>query len=269
METLSTLTVTSDLSRSEGKAPESTLAAVALKLAPDGSELSYRDHIELLKDDLDFEEQGDAIYLNHSDDEARLLWAFHRPSGSHPHQVGDRNAEVAIMAFNHSRLGALDRFTRLNPEVIENPDLRRHIRNRSRMLFRALVDNDFSELLEVLNLYPVFIDQACDQMINGRIWNENFASAIRASQFLSLAEDHITDVLCEGVLRRLKPLSGYSFDEAKELLSELVSQVQKLHQVIKAHYSAEFETWLSREKLHPLQNIVLTKQIHQLKDNHE
>jgi|GEM_PF-5191453 len=113
------------------------------------------------------------------------------------------------------------------------------------------------------------MDQACDQMINGRIWNENFASAIRVSQFLSLAEDHITDVLCEGVLRRLKPLSSYNFDEAKELLSKLVSQVQKLHQVIKAHYSVEFETWLSREKLHPLQNIVLTKQIHQLKDNYE
>jgi hypothetical protein len=231
--------------------------------------LTYREHIEILKDDLDFEEQGDAIYLDHPDEEARLLWAFHRPSGSHPHQVGDRNAEVAIMAFNHSRLGALERFTRLNPEVIEKYDLRRHIRNRSRMLFRALVDNDFSELLEVLRLFPVFMDQACDQMVHGRIWNENFASALRASQFLELAEDHISDTLCEGVLRRLKPLSHYSFDEAKKLLSELVSQAQKLHQVIKAHYSAEYETWLSREKLHPLQNIVLTKQIHQLKGNHE
>ncbi|OHD77708.1 MAG: hypothetical protein A2023_05185 [Sulfuricurvum sp. GWF2_44_89] len=233
------------------------------------STLTYREHIEALKDDLDFEEQGDAIYLEHSDDEARLLWAFHRPSGSHPIQVGDPNTDVAIMAFNHSRLGALERFIRLNPAVIDNHDLRRHIRNRSRMLFRALVDNDFSELLEVLRLFPVFMDQACDQMVHGRIWNENFVSALRASQFLELAEDHISDTLCEGVLRRLKPLSHYSFDEAKELLSELVSQAQKLHQVIKAYYSVEFETWLSREKLHPLQNIVLTKQIHQLKGNHE
>lgn len=233
------------------------------------STLTYRDHIEALKDDLDFEEQGDEIYLHHPDDEARLLWAFHRPSGSHPIQVGDRNTEVAIMAFNHSRLGALERFKRLNPQVIENPDLRRHIRNRSRMLFRALVDNDFSELLEVLNLFPVFIDQACDQMIHGRIWNENYATALRASQFLELSESYYSEQLIEGVRRRLKPLNGYNFDEAKELLSELAGQVQKLHQVIKAHYIDEFETWLSREKLHPLQNIVLTKQIHQLKGNHE
>jgi len=230
------------------------------------STLTYREHIEALKDDLDFEEQGDAIYLNHSDDEARLLWAFHRPSGSHPLQVGDPNTDVAIMAFNHSRLGALERFIRLNPAVIENPDLRRHIRNRSRMLFRALVDNDFSELLEVLNLYPVFIDQACDQMINGRIWNEHYASALRASQFLELADAYVNDPLMDGVIRRLRPLQNQTFDEAKALLCELVDQVQKLHVKIKEHYVHEFERWMRTEKLHPLQMIVLQKQIALLKE---
>ncbi|MFH0709704.1 MAG: hypothetical protein V2A75_05800 [Pseudomonadota bacterium] len=233
------------------------------------STLTYRDHIETLKDDLDFEEQGDAIYLHHEDDDARLLWAFHRPSGSHPVQVGDPNTDVAIMAFNHSRLGAFERFTRLNPSVISDPDLRRHIRNRSRMLFRALVDNDFSELLEVLNLYPVFIDQACDQMINGRIWNEHYASPLRASQFLDVANEQIHEKLAEGVIRRLRPLKHQTFDEAKGLLSELVSQVQKLHSVIKVHYVKEFETWMKSEKLHPLQVIVLTKQIALLKESHD
>ena len=232
------------------------------------STLTYREHIETLKDDLDFEEQGDAIYLHHEEDEARLLWAFHRPSGSHPIQVSDPNTDVAIMAFNHSRLGALERFTRLNPEVIGDPDLRRHIRNRSRMLFRALVDNDFSELLEVLNLFPVFIDQACDQMINGRIWNENYANALRASHFLALAEEHITDRLIEGIIRRLRPLNSYNFDEAKELLSELSNQAQKLHLEIKMHYCAEYEKWIARERLHPLQTIVLQKQITFLKESH-
>ncbi|MDO9208754.1 MAG: hypothetical protein Q7T91_10940, partial [Sulfuricurvum sp.] len=230
------------------------------------STLTYREHIETLKDDLDFEEQGDAIYLYHVDDDARLLWAFHRPSGSHPVQVSDTNTEVAIMAFNHSRLGALERLTRLNPNVIADPDLRRHIRNRSRMLFRALVDNDFSELLEVLRLFPVFMDQACDQMINGRIWNEHYASPLRASQFLDVAHEHINDKLVDGVIRRLRPLKHQTFDEAKGLLSELIGQVQKLHSEIKVHYVNEFETWMKSEKLHPLQIIVLTKQIALLKE---
>jgi len=232
------------------------------------STLTYREHIENLKDDLDFEEQGDAIYLYHEDDEARLLWAFHRPSGSHPVQVSDPNTDVAIMAFNHSRLGALERFTLLNPSVIENPDLRRHIRNRSRMLFRALVDNDFSELLMVLEFIPVFLDQACDQMINGRIWNEHYASPLRASKFLDVAQEYISEKLVDGVIRRLRPLKHQTFDEAKGLLAELVSQAQKLHLEIKVHYVKEFEGWMKSEKLHPLQVIVLTKQIALLKESH-
>lgn len=228
--------------------------------------MDYREQIEMLKDENDFEEKGDELFLDHHDDEARLLWAFHRPSGSHPHQVADRNAEVAIMAFNHSRLGAYERLTRLNPDVISDPDLRRHIRNRSRMLFRALVDEDFSELLEVLTLFPVFIDQACDQMINGRIWNEKYASALNGSKFLYMADEHLSEALIQGVKRRLRPFRELRFDDVKSLITELVDQAQKLHPAIKAHYVDELSKWMKSEKLHPLQSIVLEKQLSHLKD---
>ena len=233
------------------------------------STLNYRDHIESLKDDLDFEQQGDAFYLFHEDDEARLLWAFHRPSGSHIAQVEDPNTEVAIMGFNHSRLGAYERFTHLNPVIIKDPELRHHIRNRSRMLFRALVDNDFTELLAVLEFAPIFMDQACDQMINGRIWNEHYASPLRASQFLQMAQEHHSQKLFEGAIRRLRTLKHHTFDEAKELLSLLCDQAQKLHVKILEHYVNAFELWIAGEKLHPLQIIVLRKQVHHLKASYE
>lgn len=226
----------------------------------------YRDQIERLKDENDFEERGDALFLHHPDDEARLLWAFHRPSGSHPVQVADPNAEVAIMAFNHSRLGAYERFTRLNPGVIADANLRRHIRNRSRMLFRALVDDDFTELLQVLDFAPVFIDQACDQMINGRIWNEKYASAVHASQFLNRVGELIDERLGEGVIRRLKPLKEYGFDEAKQLLESLASSSEALHPLIRDHYIDAFGRWMKREKLHPLQTIVLQKTLDRIKN---
>lgn len=233
------------------------------------STLNYREHIESLKEDLDFEEQGDAFYLFHEDDEARLLWTFHRPSGSHIAQVEDPNTDVAIMGFNHSRLGAYERFTHLNRAVIEEAELRHHIRNRSRMLFRALVDNDFTELLAVLEFAPVFMDQACDQMINGRIWNEHYASALHASQFLQLSTQFHNTKLFEGVIRRLRPLKQLTFDEAKELLSQLCDQVQKLHPKISEHYVNAYELWIEGEKLHPLQMIVLRKLVHQLKASYE
>lgn len=230
--------------------------------------LTYKEEIEALQESEEgnFEARGDEIYMHHLDDEARLEWAFYRPSGSHPDQVRDKNVMVAIMAFNHSRLGALERFTLVNEEVVNNDKLRVKIRNRSRMLFRAMVDDDFKELVAVLELYPVFSDLACDQMINGRIWNKNFADPVAASKFLEIIGEGADAKLFEGVARRLQPVKNLSVDEAKAYLLQLTDQVQNLHLYVKAHFSRAFEKWMERTRLHPLQKIVWQKQINGLKE---
>ena len=229
-------------------------------------ELNYKDEIEALQDDGDFEAKGDAKYLEHEDDEARLQWAFYRPSGSHPKQVSDKNVMVAIMAFNHSRLGSLERFDLLNPQVIEDDALRVKIRNRSRMLFRAMVDDDFVELVAVLEKYPVFMDLAYDQMINGRIWNETYADPVAASRFLEIAKAMLDERLENGLKRRLQPIKPLNIDEAKNYLELLNNQVQNLHSIIKVHYVKEFEFWMKHIALHPLQKILWQKHIDRLKD---
>lgn len=229
-------------------------------------ELSYKEAIESLQEDSDYEAKGDAIYMHHEDVEARLEWAFYRPSGSHPDQVRDKNVVVSIMAFNHSRLGALERFKLVNAEVIKSDNLRAKIRNRSRMLFRAMVDNDFTELVEVLELYPVFMDLAYDQMINGRIWNEHFADPVAASRFLEIIGEGADEKLLKGLSRRLQPVKGFSVDEAKAYLQQLNDQVQNLHLYVKEHYAKAFEKWMERTSLHPLQKIVWQKQINILKE---
>lgn len=227
-------------------------------------ELSYKEEIEAIRDEPDFEARGDALYLEHDDDEARLEWAFYRPSGSHPRQVSDKNVMVSIMAFNHSRLGAYERFTRLHPDVIADERLRVKVRNRSRMLFRAMVDDDFSELVQVLEFAPVFLDLACDQMVNGRIWNETYADPAAATRFLELAAERLDERLLEGLKRRLQPVNRLGYDEAKAYLEGVVGQVQNLHSFLKAHYAEAYARWLEATPLHPLQRIALQKQINLL-----
>jgi len=231
------------------------------------NELSYKDEIEALQGESDFEARGDALYMNHEDDEARLEWAFYRPSGSHPKQIQDPNHLVAIMAFNHSRLSALERFNLLSSEIINDERLRNKIRNRSRMLFRAMIDNDFEDLMQVLQKYPVFFDLAYDQMINGRIWNENYAKPSCASLFLEFASSKLDEALISGVKRRLQPVEEFSDEEAKSYLESLKNQAQNLHILIKEHYVQEFEAWLGKNSLHPLQKILWQKNIDKLKEN--
>lgn len=227
-------------------------------------ELNYKEEIEAIRDEKDFEARGDALYMKHEDVEARLEWAFYRPSGSHPDQVSDSDPIVSIMAFNHSRLGGYERFTRLNREVIDNPRLRVKVKNRSRMLFRAMVDNDFHELIKVLEYAPVFLEMACDQMINGRIWNDTYADLEAASRFIEMAESQMDPKLEEGVKRRLQPLKNFTFEEAKGYLEYITAQAQNLHSFIKVHYFDAYTKWLERTSLHPLQKIALKKEISKL-----
>ncbi len=224
-------------------------------------QLSYKEVIEELKELPDFEARGDAMFLRHEDVEARLEWAFYRPSGSHPDQVSDPDAMVSVMAFNHSRLGALERFTRLHDDVIADPRLRVKVRNRSRMLFRAMVDDDLTELVEVLRRYPVFLDLACDQMVNGRIWNESYADPVAASEFLRIAETHLDDRLFDGLRKRLQPVRRMGVDEAKAYLDRLSGEAERLHPKIREHFLAAFEGWMERTSLHPLQKIAWRKRL--------
>ena len=66
--------------------------------------LTYKQEVEELKEEDDFEAIGDEKYLNHPDMEARLYWAFCRPNGSCEIQIQDIDPLVSIMAFNHSKL---------------------------------------------------------------------------------------------------------------------------------------------------------------------
>ncbi|MDH4945296.1 hypothetical protein [Sulfurimonas sp. C5] len=215
--------------------------------------LTYKEEVEELKDEDNFEALGDAKYIEHDDFEARLYWAFCRPSGSHPKQIEDKHPLVSIMAFNHSRLGALERFSLLHKDVIADDELRKKVRNRARMLFRDLVDNDFDELNKVLEMVPMYIDVAVDQLINGRMWNDIVANEIEATIFLEKAKDFIEDNFLEAFYGKLQNFEEFEASEIKSYLEKIVSQKQQLSPIVLEYYHEKALEWLDECDLHILQ----------------
>lgn len=226
--------------------------------------LTYKEEVELIKDEENFEELGDIKYLNHEDVEARLYWAFCRPNGSREEQIADSDPIVSIMAFNHSKLNALRRFQLIHNDVISKDNLRVKIRNRTRMLFRSLVDDDFKELNEVLDLVPVFLPVAVDQLKNGRKWNDIKADEIEATKFLdrcSMLEDTI---LLESLYRKLQNFEEMDLNEIKEFLKDLLSKKEKIDIRILKHYFSTLNEWLINSDLHILQKKGLESMIKKL-----
>lgn len=226
--------------------------------------LTYKEEVEELKEEDDFEALGDEKYLNHPDMEARVYWAFCRPNGSCEAQIQDSEPLVSIMAFNHSKLNAFKRFSLLHKDVVDKADLRVKIKNRTRMLFRSLIDDDFKELNKVLDIVPVFLDVAVDQLKNGRKWNDIFADEVEATIFLDKAKEYIDEDFKEALFYKLKDVSELSQDELKEHLEDLIEKKKKIDVLIKEHYKKEVEKWSDKSFLHLLQKMAIKKLVAEL-----
>lgn len=217
--------------------------------------LKFKKQIEELKELPDFEAKGDEMFFSHPDPEARMTWAFYRPSGSHPLQIEDSHPLVSAMAFNHSRLRPLERLSKLHPDVLKNSELRVRIAKRARMLFRALADEDFIELVEAMKLYPVYIDLACDQVINGRkMLEEVRADIFAASEFLKIVGDGVSQKLFDAVMAKLPDVKEMDSRELKEYIEYLVENRDKIHKSILKRYNEDIEYMLENTlELHILQ----------------
>ena len=228
-------------------------------------DLKYKDEVEELKDEENFqgnsrfEALGDEKYLFHQDMEARLYWAFCRPYGSCDEQLTDPEPLVSIMAFNHSRLPALKRFTLLHKDVIQDDNLRIRIAKRSRMLFRDLVDNDFVELNLVLELVPVFIDVAVDQLKNGRKWNDIPALEKEATKFIKKATGLLDDEFFQALYLKLQNLEEFDASELKEFLENIIEKKEQIDKTILKYYQKEALLWIEDSGLHVLQKKGLEK----------
>lgn len=221
--------------------------------------LTYKDEVELLKDEEDFEALGDEKYLNHSDMEARLYWAFCRPNGSRAEQISDSEPLVSIMAFNHSKLPALKRFQLIHKDVIDKDNLRVKIRNRTRMLFRSMIDDDFSELNKVLDLVPVFLPVAIDQLKTGRKWNDITANEIEATKFIQKAKEFIDESFLEALYFKLQSFEEFDQSELKEYLEKIIPQKDGIDEIILKYYFSEANKWIENSDLHILQKKGLEK----------
>lgn len=225
---------------------------------------TYKAEIETLKEaETNFEQEGDRRFLSHPDPEARLLWAFYRPSGSHPDQVSDPDIWVSMMAFNHSRLRPLERFSRLHADVINDENMRIKVGKRARMLFRALADEDFTELLEVLHRWPQYIPLACDQIANGRKMNENLpVDLTAATQLLYIIENNLSDPVMQAINLKLPDFSEMELDELRGFLDSLSGR--ELHPLIWQHFEKSLSNYIREHPLHKIQILTLQKRFQAL-----
>jgi hypothetical protein len=127
------------------------------------------------------------------------------------------------------------------------------------MLFRSLVDDDFVELNKVLDLVPVYLPVAIDQLKNGRKWNDMIASEIEATKFLQKSKEFIDEELLSALYIKLANFEELNSSELKELLEKCIEQKNSIDAIILNYYKEQTYLWTKDADLHILQKKGLEK----------
>ena len=157
----------------------------------------------------------------------------------------------------------------LGVEEKEKLDILEQIeKSKSFSLIKLLKENPeviISELNKVLDIVPVFLDVAVDQLKNGRKWNDIFADEIEASKFIKKAEIFMDESFKNALYFKLKNYSEFSLEKLKEHLEEMIEKKEMIDNIILDYYKNEGIKYLEKNNLHILQKMLIKKLTEKLK----
>jgi len=221
--------------------------------------LDYKDEIESIKENREFEKLGDERYLFHPDYEARLYWAYCRPSGSLAIQIEDPSPLVSVMAFNNSRLPLWERFKLLHLDAIDYPYFRAKILNKIRMLFLNTISYDLSELNKVLHIAPIFSDIAVEQIKNTYFESDKPFDEIEATKLIKKVGTLADEEFFEALFERLQQFEDLDVNSLKLFLENLNLKKDSIDERVLIFYQQQVNNWIESSNLHILQIKLLQK----------
>jgi len=126
-------------------------------------------------------------------------------------------------------------------------------------LFQVLIDQNLSDLVNVLEHYPKYTQWVCEHFRYAYSYSENEANIGSASKLLFLGEPYFSKQFVRNVIRKLPKLDDLDIKEISEFLLKLEEEHRNWHPIIINHYCDAIMQSIEQLNLHPLQEIVLKK----------
>lgn len=137
----------------------------------------------------------------------------------------------------------------------------RRISKNTITLFQVLIDQDLADLVKVLNAYPQYIEWVCEHFRYAYSYSENDADIYAASTLLSLGEPYYSKQFVRNVVRKLPKVDHMSLEELVTFSQMLSKKYENWHPIVVNHYIDTIVVTAENLGLHPLQKIILTKNI--------
>lgn len=166
-----------------------------------------------------------------------------------------------------SKSGTVDQYRRIldNDRFEPQEPHWRRVSKNTVTLFQVLIDQDLTDLVNVLENYPRYTEWVCEHFRYAYSYSENSADIGAASRLLYLGEPYFSKQFVRNLVRKLpKPENG-SLDEMQSFVTELKAHHTAWHPIIINHYYEAVNEYTVSKKLHPLQRIALTKGLDEIK----
>ena len=131
-------------------------------------------------------------------------------------------------------------------------------------LFQVLIDQDLSDLVNVLRHYPRYIQWVCEHFRYAYSYSENEADIQSASDLLHLGEPYFSKQFVRNVVRKLPHLDELTADELLAFAQALKDEHKAWHSIVTEFYIQAYIDKTERMSLHPLQRIALMKPLSEI-----
>lgn len=169
-----------------------------------------------------------------------------------------------------SQTGSVDQYRRIldNDHFQPTEPHWRRISKNTITLFQVLIDQDLTDLVNVLKHYPKYIEWVCEHFRYAYSYSENSADIEAASSLLYLGEPYFSKQFVRNLVRKLPKLEEGSLGDIQTFIIKIKAYHESWHPIITNHYCEAVEEYTQKNHLHPLQKIALTKGLSEIKKEH-
>lgn len=132
-------------------------------------------------------------------------------------------------------------------------------------LFQVLIDQDLTDLVNVLQHYPRYTEWVCEHFRYAYSYSEKSADIDAASELLYLGEPYFSKQFVRNLVRKLPKLESSTLNELQSFIEDLKRSHASWHPVITNHYCEAVDEYTLKNSMHPLQRIALTKGLSEIK----
>ena len=137
----------------------------------------------------------------------------------------------------------------------------RSLKKNTITLFQVLIDQDLTDLVNVLKHFPAYTEWVCEHFRYAYSYSENVGDIDAVSELLKLGEEYFSKQFVRNAVRKLPKTDEMETQELAKFAEYIQTNHLDWHPIVTNYLCDSLTKTLNKSAMHPLQRIVVLKPI--------